>query len=121
MDTVSAENSQELTDSLAKIDITVPPRTAGRTTEHCERWSICRWLSTQNSQSSIDFPMTLIDRESPDFRLDTPNGTTGIEVTEAVPVDFAKATALAEKEGGEFLDFPEFSGETRRRRRNSGI
>jgi len=37
---LSAKNSHDLLQQLKSIDISVPLIEQGRTTEHCERWSI---------------------------------------------------------------------------------
>ena len=98
MEDITANNSAELILALTSIDISVPPRNEGRTTEHCERWSICRWLSTINALKEIDFPLRVTKREKPDFQVCAGARVWGVEVTEAVPTDFARASALAARE-----------------------
>ncbi|MCG8426999.1 MAG: hypothetical protein MI754_06555 [Chromatiales bacterium] len=80
---------------LAEIDITVPPRHEGRTTEDRERWSILRFLATLNQQERIDFPLSLTKRERPDFHIRIAGRDWGVEITEAIPTDYAKALAIA--------------------------
>lgn len=46
METIQANSRLELIDVLKSIDITVPQRTKGRTTEHTERYSIVQYLRT---------------------------------------------------------------------------
>jgi hypothetical protein len=98
MEDITANNSAELILALTSIDISVPPRNEGRTSEHCERWSICRWLSTINALKEIDFPLRVTKREKPDFQVCAGARVWGVEVTEAVPTDFARASALAARE-----------------------
>jgi hypothetical protein len=98
MDDIYACSKDELGVALRAIDIAVPPRTEGRTTEDCERWSICRLLSTLINGSVLSFPLRVTKREKPDFQVCLGQKAWGIEVTEAIPTDDAKANALAEKE-----------------------
>lgn len=98
MGDIYACSKDELEVVLRSVDIAVPPRTEGRTTEDCERWSICRLLSTLNDGSVLSFPLRLTKREKPDFQVCLGQEIWGIEVTEAIPADYAKASALAEKE-----------------------
>ena len=91
---ISAQNRTDLMNKLADVDISVPLRSEGRTKEHCERWSICRWLSTC---SKFSFPIKLTHRDKPDFFLETSDQEIGIEHTEAIPQDYAHASAISEK------------------------
>ena len=94
---LSAQSSINLLRQLAAIDISVPLRTEGRTTEHCERWSICRFLAAYAATDLLGYPLRIGKRERPDFLLTLPAGEFGIEVTEAVPSDWAWADARHER------------------------
>lgn len=94
---LSAISAAELLRQLSAIDISVPLRAEGRTTEHCERWSICRFLATYAETALINYPLHLEKRERPDFLLRLPSTDIGIEITEAVPPDWAWADARREK------------------------
>jgi len=96
MKDVVADNSEELLSILGNIDISVPPRKEGRTTDHCETWSICRLLATLAKHERLYFPVRLAKREKPDFLLVSGDQHIGIEVTEAINPDYAKATTLPE-------------------------
>jgi hypothetical protein len=96
MKDIKVNNQAELLSILANTDIGVPCRTDGRETEHCERWSICRLLATLANHNRLDFPMELLKRERPDFLLKTGGRHIGVEVTEAINPDYAKATTLPE-------------------------
>ena len=96
MKDIKADNSMELFSILKSIDITAPPRNEGRTTEHCETWSICRLLATLTRYDKLTFPIQLINRERPDFLLVAGGCHIGIELTDAVNQDYAKATTLPE-------------------------
>jgi hypothetical protein len=101
MKDIKANNSAELFKLLQSTDISVPPRNKGRTTEHCEIWSICRLLATLAKHNRIGFPIQLTKRERPDFLLIAGDRFIGVEITEAVNQEYAKATTLpdADTEG----------------------
>lgn len=88
----------ELLHRLCTIDIAVPLRTEGRTTEDCERWSICRFLSTYAETNLLGYPLKVEKRERPDFLLSLPSTQVGIEITEAVPPGWAWTAARGEKQ-----------------------
>lgn len=96
MDTIRADSSQELLNILGQMDISVPLRTEGRTDEHCERWSICRFLASFADSALLQFPLTLVHRDRPDFLLEMGQSAVGIEVTEAVPENAAAIDAYRE-------------------------
>lgn len=93
---ISAQTKEILFQQLALIDISVPPIDEGRTTEHCERWSICRLMATIFIDQDFKFPIKLVKRERPDFCLHTGPNQIGIEVTEAIQPDYARARVLPE-------------------------
>jgi len=92
---ISADNRIDLMNKLAAVDISVPPRSKGRTKDHCERWSICRLLSTY---PNFSFPIKIIHRDKPDFLLKTFDKKMGIEHSEAIQQDYAHACAISENE-----------------------
>lgn len=94
---IDARSASDLVDRLRAIDIAVPLRTEGRTTEQCERWSICRFLSTYAETDLLGYPLQIEKCERPDFLLSLPSRQVGIEITEAVPADWAWADARREK------------------------
>lgn len=94
MKQLSAIDSSDLIKQLSAIDISVPLRSEGRTKEHCENWSICHWLVTY---PELNFPLTLVHRDKPDFHLKSGKREIGIEHTEAIPEDYAHATAISER------------------------
>ena len=103
MEDISANSAAELTKALRAIDISLPPRTEGRTAEDCERWSICRFLSTLNGTANVNFPVRVAKRERPDFQVCSGGRTWGVEVTEAIPTDYARASALLKRESADAL------------------
>lgn len=82
---INANSVRDLIDMLRNIDISVPLRTKGQTTEQCERWSICRFLSTYAETNLLEFPLEVVKRERPDFLLSLPSRQVGLEITEAIP------------------------------------
>jgi hypothetical protein len=96
MKDIIAFNRAEILSILENKDINVPPRNEGRTTENCEIWSICHLLATLVKYDRLDFPIRLTKRERPDFLLVSGDRHIGIEVTEAINPEYAKATTLPE-------------------------
>lgn len=87
-----------LISKLRGVDISVPLRTEGRTTDHTETWTICHLLATLAEHECLTYPFSLKHRDRPDFLLQHASVKTGIEVTEAVSEQYAAYSALAERE-----------------------
>ena len=69
---IISENSHNFLIRLSSIDTSVPPKPPiekGRTTEDCERRSICHLLSTLTKYEALQYPIKVIKRERPDFCL----------------------------------------------------
>ena len=98
MRNITALSSSDLLRHLRAIDITVPPRTEGRTKQHTETWSICRFLATYADSSLLRYPLRLDCGDRPDFQLAISTVRIGIEVTEAVAADLAWADAIQERD-----------------------
>jgi len=96
---INAINSAELIEALRQTDISVPARTDGRKTEHCERWSICRFLATFANTDQIGFPLSIDHRDRPDFLMNVGGSTIGVEITEAVSENAAAIDAYREHNG----------------------
>lgn len=118
IDLVIAHSPTDLLQQLRTIDISIPLRTEGRTTKQCERWSICRLLATYAETELMDYPLRVKHQDRPDIVLSTPTFRIGIEVTEAVPENWARADALAQHKGYDNLRHMERfrPGEPRRSR-----
>jgi hypothetical protein len=93
-----ADSPTELIDRLAGLDIDVPARSEGRRNHHAERYSIAHLLAALPIEQ-LSFPLTLTHSDKPDFLLAIPGSEVGIEHTEAVPENIARANFLREKEG----------------------
>jgi hypothetical protein len=91
-----SESKTDLLNKLSEINIRVPQRTKGRKTEHTEIWSICRLLSTYANENLFSFPIEIIHRDKPDFLVIIDTIKIGIEFTEAISEQYARALALRE-------------------------
>jgi len=98
-----AINEEQLLFQFAINKIKVPPRGAKRTTEHTELWLIQKFISTLNSFNKLTFPLILKNRERPDFELIMNGQSSGIEITEIIHPDYAKAMTLPEVQGNAAL------------------
>lgn len=98
LDAISANEAGSLLSALAQVDIAVPPRGKGRTSHHTERWTICRLVATLTDTDLLGFPLTLTHEDKPDFVIATPTGRIGVEVSEAIPVAYAKFSEIANRE-----------------------
>lgn len=96
-----ASSSEDLLSQLAATDITVPLRTEGRTTEHCERYMTARMLATLANTPSLEYPLRVEHRDKPDFVIHYPTKEIGIECIEAVSDEWAHIDAIRER------DFPD--------------
>lgn len=93
-----AATKSDLISALRGFDITVPLRTEGRKTQHVERWTICRLLSTLAENELLCYPVALKHRDRPDFLLQCHETKIGIELTEASSEQYTAYSALAEHE-----------------------
>ncbi len=91
-----ANTPAELAARLAELNIDVPARSDGRRNHHAERYCIAHLLATLPVER-LSFPLTLAHSDRPDFLLAMPDGDVGIEHTEAVPENVARAEFLREK------------------------
>ena len=98
---IEAHSKDELLLQLAATDIAVPLATEGRTKEDRERWSVLRLLATLAQCEQLTYPLQARPGDSPDYVVSVPGGTIGIEVTDAVPRDWARANACREEQGYE--------------------
>jgi hypothetical protein len=92
----AVESSLELLSVLRGVDLSVPGRIDGRTTDHTETWTIARLLSTLANSDRIAFPLAVTHRDRPDIQFGTQK--IGAEITEAVSKQYGAYCALAERE-----------------------
>ena len=94
----SAFDKESLLSKLQGTSIYVPGRTDGRKTEHTEKWTLASLLATLAEENFCTYPLKLRHTDSPDFILSMNSQDIGIEVTEAVPPDYAKCCAIRDRE-----------------------
>lgn len=94
----SSPSVDHLLAALREVDISVPGRICGRTTEHTERWTIARLLSSLAKAGGLEFPLTVVHRDRPDMLLEAEATKIGVEITEAISQQYAAYCALAERE-----------------------
>jgi len=114
MECITANNIEEFLNKLKAIDIKVPPRANGRSTKHCEIWSVCRLLSTLANIGELSFPLQLTHDDRPDFILEMGERKIGIETTEAVNQQYAWASTFPEARNN-FIDVSHFKYGTPKR------
>ncbi|HWA13447.1 MAG TPA: hypothetical protein VHA15_10180 [Burkholderiales bacterium] len=98
VDILSVVDRSELFATLSGIDISVPGRVDGRTTDHAETWTIAHLLSTLGKADHLAFPLSCTHRDRPDSLVESGNVKIGIEITEAISQQYAAFSALAERE-----------------------
>lgn len=101
---VTAKSPEDLRRALALLNIRVLPRAQGRTKVQTERFSIAYLLSSLPLEH-LEFPFTLEHGDRPDFVLRMPSFTVGIEVTEAVPENLARASVIRQSGIGKPMHF----------------
>lgn len=92
------ENATDLQALLNQVDTYVPGRTEGRTTTHTEKYTMHRYLETLINNDILNFPISVLHSDKPDFIFKVSETTIGIEVTEAVSQQFAAYSALRDRE-----------------------
>lgn len=91
-----ASSETELLQVLDIMDIDVPPRNEGRIPKHTEMWLIHKFIKTLKGYNKVKFPISLVKRERPDFVLLMERNSFGVEITEVINPDYAKALSLPE-------------------------
>lgn len=90
-------NKEQFKKDILAIDNYVPFRSKGRKTEHTEKYSIVSFLTEFHKEEYFNFPFTLTHRDKPDFSILSQMGQVGIEFTESIPEQLARAQVLLEK------------------------
>lgn len=106
---------------IKEIDISVPLRIKGRKTEHTERYSLVSFLNNFINSKYFNFPLKIIHRDKPDFMIETFMNIIGIEFTELIPEQLARAEALLEEYFPKGHLEPDFFGWNSPERNNSEI
>lgn len=101
---LQATTPADLSRALANLDITVPPRSEGRTKEHTERYALAYLLSSL-PPDRLPFPLSVTHADRPDFILSGLHYSIGVEHTEAVPQNEAHAQVIRESGVGPRVRF----------------
>lgn len=101
---LTANSRDELLYELSQLDTRVSPRSLGRTTEQTERHGIA-YLLASLPPSDLAFPLTVEHGDRPDFVLRFIGCAVGVEFTEAIAENVARASAIREKGVGPRVHF----------------
>jgi hypothetical protein len=96
LDIKSARCREELISALQMTNISVPARTKGRASTHTESYTACHLLSTLAAGNRLRFPMSVNWRDRPDVLIIAGGIQIGLEITEAIPAQFAALCAFSE-------------------------
>lgn len=88
-----AESAEDLRNKLAAINVVVLPRSAGRTKVQVELFDMIHLLSSLPPDRFV-FPLNVEHCDRPDFVMTFNGRPIGIELTEAVPENVARASVL---------------------------
>jgi hypothetical protein len=111
MQNQTINNENDLDVFIKKYDISIPLRLQCRRAGHTEKYSFFQFINQFRKKIINDYPVKLIHADKPDFRIVTKNESIGLEVTESIPEQLARASALLENnfpDGGRLE--PEFFG-----------
>jgi hypothetical protein len=96
MEHVRADSHQHLRQLLAAMDLSVPTKMQDRENYHVEMFCAAHLLSTL-PEARLSFPLVLNHRDRPDFELALATVDVGIEHTQAVPENVARAQAMRDE------------------------
>jgi len=102
---IEVESKKSLLQILSDIDISVPPRSEGRLSDHIEKYAITYTLATLAREEKLNYPLKLTKTERPDFLLLSGGREIGIEHREAVSANVAQSDFLREKGYGHEVQF----------------
>jgi hypothetical protein len=117
LEIANALNRDDLFSVSRREDISVPATRKVRTTTHAETYTIYHLLSTLAAADKLTFPLSVYQQDKPDALIRAGNTEIGVEITEAIPKQFAHLCAVAQqKYPGHWLpaihplwDAPEFT------------
>ena len=101
---LSVESPEELRRELAAFNTEVSPRAFGRTTKQTELYAIAHLLASL-PPGRLGYPLSVDHGDRPDFVLRQSGQSTGIEHTEAVAENLARASVLRTKRAGPPVHF----------------
>lgn len=91
------ENNVEFENLINNCKIKVPARSNGRKTLHTELYTFRNFLYQIRQNSVMSFPIELYYQDKPDFMIESGELCIGIEITESIPEQLARAQSLLEK------------------------
>lgn len=91
------DNIDNFPRDILSIEKRVPLRSKGRKTEHTEHYSLVSFLEAFHLENLFTFPFQVIFRDRPDVLIESPQGKVGLEITESIPEQLARAQYLVEK------------------------
>lgn len=97
LEIVTALTRDDLFSALRRKDILVPASRKCRTTAHTETYIFCHLLSTLAIADTLTFPLSVHQQDKPDAVIRVGNTAIGIEITEAIPQQFAHLCAVAQQ------------------------
>lgn len=98
MNTIKAKSERQLLTLAKSSKIDVPPRGEGRHKDHTEAWSTRSLLVSLAETHHIKYPVKVVSNDKPDLDIIFENDKVGVEITEAIPEDFAHAEVLAKRQ-----------------------
>lgn len=96
--TIRYQDRVALLSALQQTDIRPSPRPKKRPTKQTEIWTICRLLSTLAEADELEYPLSVAHKDRPDILILADGTKIGVEITEAVPPQYAEFMALAARE-----------------------
>ncbi|NMR26501.1 hypothetical protein HH219_13325 [Pseudoalteromonas sp. NEC-BIFX-2020_015] len=89
-----ANTQIELQEVIEELKVEVLPRGKGRTSEQCEQWVFRESLNLFFCSNEVELPFKVTKREKPDFHVEMAGTNYGVELTEIIHSDHAKALTL---------------------------
>lgn len=99
MNTFHSPSADELLKTLQVKFPSTQIRTKGRANEYTENWVMCHFLAAVSGTDLLDYPLCVEHVDKPDLVLTSRSGTTGIEITRAVPLNEQKVRAFSKDKG----------------------
>lgn len=97
-DILALSDRTALLAALRAKEFTVCPRGSGRDTrKHVEPCIISHLLASLAAADRVEYPVSLAQRDKPDFKLTLGNCCIGVEVREVIERDYARYVAAANK------------------------
>lgn len=94
---IDANNPLQLKRLAGSIVASVQPRGEGRTTKQVEKWSVRSLLLALADTHHIKYPVKAVMADKPDLEIIFGQDKVAVEITEAVPEDYARAIVLAKR------------------------